>query len=102
EQLALNQRVQGSSPCAPTNHFNGLDRSRKFTGRSAIIPTKWLLLFSSALERLDCADGESPTPSHGVRKWLENAVRHSAGSDRQCRPSIREQGRCVLSAIAAH
>jgi hypothetical protein len=35
----------------PTNHFNGLDRSRKFTGRSAIIPTKWLLLFSSALER---------------------------------------------------
>ena len=24
DQLTLNQRVQGSSPCAPTNHFNGL------------------------------------------------------------------------------
>jgi hypothetical protein len=24
EQLTLNQRVQGSSPCAPTNYFKGL------------------------------------------------------------------------------
>jgi hypothetical protein len=24
EMLTLNQRVQGSSPCAPTNHFNDL------------------------------------------------------------------------------
>ena len=24
EQLTLNQRVQGSSPCAPTNDFNKL------------------------------------------------------------------------------
>ena len=23
--LTLNQRVHGSSPCAPTNYFNGLD-----------------------------------------------------------------------------
>ena len=28
EQLTLNQRVQGSSPCAPTNHFNALERRR--------------------------------------------------------------------------
>src|SRR5215469_17942663 len=27
EQLTLNQRVQGSSPCAPTNDFNNLARS---------------------------------------------------------------------------
>ena len=27
EQLTLNQRVQGSSPCAPTNLFKGLERS---------------------------------------------------------------------------
>ena len=26
EQLTLNQRVQGSSPGAPTNHFNNLDQ----------------------------------------------------------------------------
>ena len=26
EQLTLNQRVQGSSPCAPTIVFNGLPR----------------------------------------------------------------------------
>ena len=25
EQLTLNQRVQGSNPCAPTNEINGLD-----------------------------------------------------------------------------
>jgi hypothetical protein len=25
EQLTLNQRVQGSSPCAPTNHFIKLE-----------------------------------------------------------------------------
>ncbi|HTE77846.1 MAG TPA: hypothetical protein VK653_14085, partial [Xanthobacteraceae bacterium] len=27
EQLTLNQRVQGSSPCAPTNGFNYLGQS---------------------------------------------------------------------------
>jgi hypothetical protein len=42
EQLTLNQRVQGSSPCAPTNHFNGLAETGTFipTSRSAVIPTK--------------------------------------------------------------
>src|SRR4029077_11846387 len=35
EQLTLNQRVQGSSPCAPTNHFNSLD------ARQSPIPTSW-------------------------------------------------------------
>ena len=44
EQLTLNQRVQGSSPCAPTNHFNGLGPPRTsnsdnqtawYSGRSA-------------------------------------------------------------------
>ena len=30
EQLTLNQRVQGSNPCAPTNEINDLDRSRQF------------------------------------------------------------------------
>jgi hypothetical protein len=33
EQLTLNQRVQGSSPCAPTNYFKHLD------GRRISIPT---------------------------------------------------------------
>ena len=28
EQLTLNQRVQGSSPCAPTNLFNRLGGSK--------------------------------------------------------------------------
>ena len=35
EQLTLNQRVRGSSPRAPTNHFNNLDKiqkSEKVTG----------------------------------------------------------------------
>ena len=27
-KLTLNQRVQGSSPCAPTNKFKGLDQNR--------------------------------------------------------------------------
>ena len=30
EQLTLNQRVHGSSPCSPTNLFNGLDAIRPF------------------------------------------------------------------------
>src|SRR5690349_6981938 len=35
EQLTLNQRVQGSSPCAPTNHVNHLEPStRRRTGAS--------------------------------------------------------------------
>jgi len=25
-EYTLNQTVHGSSPCAPTNHFNGLDK----------------------------------------------------------------------------
>jgi hypothetical protein len=29
EQLTLNQRVQGSSPCAPTNKINSLHRNKK-------------------------------------------------------------------------
>ncbi len=46
EQLTLNQRVQGSSPCAPTNPFKGLGHARLFipTKRSAVIPTKLLHL----------------------------------------------------------
>ena len=47
EQLTINQRVQGSSPCAPTNPFKHLWVAADFipTLRSAVIPTKWLLLF---------------------------------------------------------
>jgi hypothetical protein len=30
EQLTLNQRVQGSSPCAPTNKINHLNRKMRF------------------------------------------------------------------------
>src|SRR5215471_11765630 len=31
EQLTLNQRVQGSSPCAPTNDFNDLAKNNRGT-----------------------------------------------------------------------
>ena len=30
EQLTLNQRVQGSNPCAPTNEIKDSDRSRQY------------------------------------------------------------------------
>ena len=51
EQLTLNQRVQGSSPCAPTNAFNDLLRSWLFipTWRSAGIPTNRPHLFLRCL-----------------------------------------------------
>jgi hypothetical protein len=41
EQLTLNQRVQGSSPCAPTNNFKDLaDLYRAIpTNFWALIPT---------------------------------------------------------------
>jgi hypothetical protein len=47
EQLTLNQRVQGSSPCAPTTLFNDLAETVLFvpTRRSAVIPTNLLLSF---------------------------------------------------------
>jgi hypothetical protein len=47
EQLTLNQRVQGSSPCAPTKPFKDLAAVGIFipTTRPGVIPTKWLLLF---------------------------------------------------------
>jgi hypothetical protein len=35
EQLTLNQRVQGSSPCAPTNLFKGLAGSEFQSGQGA-------------------------------------------------------------------
>ena len=40
EQLTLNQRVQGSSPCAPTNHFNDLAHRKPIEGLlvSALCP----------------------------------------------------------------
>jgi hypothetical protein len=51
EQLTLNQRVQGSSPCAPTNPFNDLAEVALAipTWRSAVIPTNRLHLFCLAL-----------------------------------------------------
>src|SRR5262249_61657990 len=45
--VTLNQRVQGSSPCAPTNVFNRLadfDRAIPTSSR-ALIPTHRLVLF---------------------------------------------------------
>src|ERR1700742_2211721 len=48
--LTLNQRVQGSSPCAPTILFNDLGETVLFvpTCRSAVIPTNLLLSFRLA------------------------------------------------------
>jgi hypothetical protein len=42
--VSLNQRVQGSSPCAPTNLFKDLEEIGSFvpTRRFAVIPTKRL------------------------------------------------------------
>ena len=36
EQLTLNQRVQGSNPCAPTNEIKDLDRSRQHPENSIL------------------------------------------------------------------
>jgi hypothetical protein len=50
-QLTLNQRVQGSSPCAPTNHFKGLappDASHS-DKRTAGIPTNRPFSFFEAV-----------------------------------------------------
>jgi hypothetical protein len=44
EQLTLNQRVQGSSPCAPTNDFNVLSG-----GIFAVLTTGQLLIVTNAL-----------------------------------------------------
>jgi hypothetical protein len=47
ELQSLNQRVQSSSPCAPTTLFNDLAETVLFvpTRRSAVIPTNLLLSF---------------------------------------------------------
>ena len=47
EQLTLNQRVQGSSPCAPTNKIKDLEEADTVHSDKIgpSIPTNWLLLF---------------------------------------------------------
>jgi hypothetical protein len=65
--LTLNQRVQGSGPCAPTNHFNGLAGSRRFipTRLSAVIAKKWLIIGSSTASPTKCSPPRWFLPTAG-------------------------------------
>ena len=84
EPLTLNQRVQGSSPCAPTNVFNPLADfgSAIPTSSRALIPTNRLVLFLMQAAQQSALHGE-PSQSHLLRackipmpkEWLDFACR---------------------------
>ena len=79
ERLTLNQRVQGSSPCAPTNHFKYL-ADRKAIGRilvSALCP--------KAHGRLTISEGWPRASSCRAERSPDPASLHDRRTDRRLR-----------------
>src|SRR5262249_3556581 len=84
EQLTLNHRVQGSSPCAPTDVFNHLadfDRAVPTSSR-ALIPTNRLVLF------LMQAAFEADDPNADTEPKISVILRSSTRSSVNTSPSI--------------
>ncbi|MDF2813756.1 MAG: hypothetical protein K0S56_4787 [Microvirga sp.] len=76
EQLTLNQRVQGSSPCAPTNLFKGSGGFWEFHSRNTTNAT--ILLVSSPAYWPGAASPVAGRPGQSHRR---PAIHHLAVSD---------------------
>jgi hypothetical protein len=86
EQLTLNQRVQGSNPCAPTIFLKNLAAVAIFIPmrRAAVIPTKWPILFSRQTFDVGTAAGiPGPYQEREHGSLVDTLTASSAASEQQ-------------------